>query len=375
MLAKQGDGRYPHIDAMRGFAALLVVWLHVSESSRSIAGGGTWLHLLARDAGVGSIGVSIFFLVSGFVIPSSLKQGASRAAELKKFAIRRFFRLYPAYWLSIALALVTTYWIWGNGVDVGRIVANITMLQRFIGFQDIEGLYWTLATELVFYALCAALFAFGILHSARVLVAVALILAIIFFSDAVLVLPARHGPLAFLFETDMTANLALMFVGALLRRWHDGLPLGRWVKVLVVVLIVITCLPLLRSMSIVDEQVVWRVPPGGGPAIGMLIFLNFGLGLRLRHPILTWLGEISYSIYLFHPVIFHAVNWAVRQPGMEWAKGQDLGVYLLVDLALTIAFAAITYRWLESPAIALGKRLSRGDRNDAAPVAEAAAHP
>jgi len=344
---------------MRGIAALLVACIHISESFAPVASSGRWLHLIARDFAFGGIGVSLFFLVSGFVIPSSLKSGNSRLPELRQFVVRRFFRLYPVYWLSIALAVLIKFWIWNRDVELARILANVTMLQRFLGYEDIEGLYWTLATELVFYGLCAALFLAGVLNNARLLIAAALLFAAVYYPDALLGVPVRHGPLWFMFHTDISANLALMFVGALLRKWHDGQPIEGWVKFLLVCLIGVMMYPLTKSVTIVNEAIAWRFPPGGGRAIGLLIFLNFGLGLRLRHPLLTWLGEASYSIYLFHPVFIYGVLWIITRQGMERATGQNLGVYLCLILALTILWSAITYRWVEKPAIALGKRLGR----------------
>jgi len=102
---------------MRGIAALLVACIHISESFAPVASSGRWLHLIARDFAFGGIGVSLFFLVSGFVIPSSLKSGNSRLPELRQFVVRRFFRLYPVYWLSIILAVLIKFWIWNRDVE------------------------------------------------------------------------------------------------------------------------------------------------------------------------------------------------------------------------------------------------------------------
>ena len=96
------SGRFHSLDALRGIAALLVVWQHTSERFAllpNISEQGTLLAKIAYSVDFGRIGVIIFFLISGFIIPSSLKGNDPRA--LKHFATKRFFRLYPVYWVSI----------------------------------------------------------------------------------------------------------------------------------------------------------------------------------------------------------------------------------------------------------------------------------
>jgi peptidoglycan/LPS O-acetylase OafA/YrhL len=66
--------RLRRIDALRGIAALLVVWLHVAESYVGLGPiDGRWMYEFARSIDVGRVGVVAFFLISGFVIPFSIR--------------------------------------------------------------------------------------------------------------------------------------------------------------------------------------------------------------------------------------------------------------------------------------------------------------
>ena len=110
----QPGARLAYIDTQRGIAALLVIWLHASEVFVQLpkAPSGGWLFDLAWAVDTGRIGVVLFFAISGFVIPSSLaaKDGETTTHALKVFLIRRFFRLYPAYWVSVlASGLLALY--------------------------------------------------------------------------------------------------------------------------------------------------------------------------------------------------------------------------------------------------------------------------
>lgn len=71
-------------------------------------------------------------------------------------------------------------------------------------------------------------------------------------------------------------------------------------------------------------------------------------------------GEISYSLYLMHPVVFYTLYWAILQTDEAgWLRQLSLPVYMVFVFAAIIAFSALTYRSIEAPMIALVQRLSR----------------
>ena len=82
---------------------------------------------------LGKYAVAVFFMVSGFLIPATLR---APEASLKKFVIHRVFRLYPAYWFSIVFFLMTCALLHiKNPFSVSVILLNFTMLQKFFGKQ------------------------------------------------------------------------------------------------------------------------------------------------------------------------------------------------------------------------------------------------
>jgi len=98
----------------------------------------------------GIFGVHLFFIISGFVIPLSIENGSVR-----KFIISRITRLYPAYWFCVIFTFLVILF-WGNpfySATVHQLIANLTMVQKYLGVEDIDGVYWSLLVELKFYAL------------------------------------------------------------------------------------------------------------------------------------------------------------------------------------------------------------------------------
>ena len=95
--------RFAIIDGLRGVAALLVAFVHLSEAAKIAS-----VPVLGYVMQHGGLGVEIFFVISGFVIAYSVRNGDHTVSFLGRFALRRSIRLDPAYWVTIAceIALV-----------------------------------------------------------------------------------------------------------------------------------------------------------------------------------------------------------------------------------------------------------------------------
>jgi len=357
--------RLRYIDALRGIAALLVVWLHVADAFLHVDGSlvrGAWLRDVAASVDVGRVGVVAFFLISGFVIPFSID--AARPAPVATFAIKRFFRIFPAYWLSIPLGALTGFWLWGRAFDGRDFLGNLTLLQNVLGVREAEGLYWTLRVELVFYALCIMLLLTRSLHNLRRIAAIAIVLAFVHslaMSLKWLGLPSMSSEAAF-----WLLNLSMMLCGTLYRNVLMEAPVPRD--------------PLLRAAVLGLLAYYLLVFPAGAAwaiglehnapiayALGLLLSIAGTSFVRIESRLTDWLGRISYSVYLFHPVVFMALLWwLARQPAGSWMLTQHLGVYLLVCVLATLLLAHAVQRAVEQPCIRLGHRLARAYRERAA---------
>lgn len=144
----QTKNRFSELDSLRGIAALLVVFFHYS------------IHRPETNLGFkyGITGVELFFVISGFVITMSI----SRVSRGVDFVINRASRLYPAYWtaatMTFALVIFKSFSTKHSLADVsfGQYIANLTMFQYYFGFKDLDGSYWSLVVEMIFY-LCILL--------------------------------------------------------------------------------------------------------------------------------------------------------------------------------------------------------------------------
>src|ERR1700761_3017257 len=150
--------RLAWLDALRGFAALCVVFDH----------GSTLLLLPVRSflyqwLNLGQYGVFVFFLVSGYIVPASLE----RKGSVRGFWISRGFRLYPMFLVALVLSAVAYETGYGTVANAGRhpftaILGWLFMLQNLVAGLNVPVVTWTLSYEMVFYLLLAALFSWGV---------------------------------------------------------------------------------------------------------------------------------------------------------------------------------------------------------------------
>ncbi len=108
----------------------------------------------------GKLGVYLFFIISGFVIHFSLSKG------LKEYAIGRFLRLYPLFWFCCTLTYFVTV-LYGNNLPLAKYFISMLMFNDGKIAQMVDGSYWTLTFELLFYfyiAVFVSLFSVKKLH-------------------------------------------------------------------------------------------------------------------------------------------------------------------------------------------------------------------
>ncbi|MBB2908853.1 peptidoglycan/LPS O-acetylase OafA/YrhL [Streptosporangium becharense] len=364
------SSRLAWLDALRGPAALAVVLHHSGWTFLP----GVWAEV-DRRIDVGTWGVFVFFLVSGYIIPASLE----RRGDLRAFWAGRAFRLLPLLLTAVGLAFLLAYGgVFdlhpGLGLRPAPLVAlgNVTMLQELLGVPAVIDVMWTLSYEMAFYLLAVGLFAVRQAHrSAGVAVVLALssvpagfllpraviggradlVAAVLGVAAVVVVVvSARAGGRVRTVAavTGGLLGLALVVLGSRIGAWQGLIILAtmfagtavyraeqgtiRWRTAVAAVLTVLAC------------GVFAKDDPGWGPAVLLAAgFFATAFALRRRSfpRWLAHLGVISFSLYLLHPLLLRV--------------SPNLPLLLLVLVPLS----HLTHRLVELPAQRLGRRLVR----------------
>ncbi|TDC06512.1 acyltransferase [Nonomuraea longispora] len=327
--------RLYEIDGLRLLAALCVVLFHYTFSGW--AGDHSPVVFAAESAWskYGYLGVDLFFLVSGFVVLMSAWGRTPRA-----FVVSRVVRLYPAYWVGIAVTSVVTVTL-GQGVfevSLPQVLANLTMFQSVPNIANVDVVYWTLWAEMRFYFLILA-FTFVGMTRTRVMVGLWAWLGL-----TVLV---QAGLLPGIADLVVQSEFSHYFIAgmALFMLYRFGLSVQ-------IALLVPICLgnAVYRAVGYADavgERYSVEYSHGVIIAVVVLIFLVMTLiALRatrwLGRPWLVTAGALTYPLYLLHAhvgfVIFARVGDAVNK-------------YVLLAglIAVMLGAAYLVYRFVERP--------------------------
>jgi peptidoglycan/LPS O-acetylase OafA/YrhL len=340
--------RSRELDAVRGIAATMVLLFHYTVRYGE----------LFSDPGApfrvdhGFFGVEIFFGVSGFVILMTLE----RCRTAMDFVIARGLRLYPAYWVAVAVtfAVVSLFPLAGRTIAWPQALVNLTMLQEFVGVPHVDGVYWSLEVELVFYAWMVVIVAAGLMPRARTLVAAWVLVSIAAMLGALAlgrpvpalanrVLLVEHsaffaiGAAAFMDFRAARVSPATwrIFALALVAAW-----LGNGARGFVVALVMVLLFTLLvwRKAKFLDQRA------------------------------LVFLGTVSYPLYLLHQNIGYVIIHALRTHAVGY------GVAMLCAMAVSLGAASALTFGVERP-VQRRFRAWRQRRQAAAHPVEAAQAP
>lgn len=358
----RGGGRLAELDLLRFVAALAVLAFHFFVAYASVWGSrpSGLFPALAPLAGLGILGVELFFVISGFVILMTVW-----GKGIGAFARSRLVRLYPAYWISLA-AVAALYGLTGakalnpklSPLEYG---VNATMLQRLFGVQDASGVYWSLWAELRFYLLIAVLVLIGVTYG-RVLAFMGLWLAA---ATAVKFVPFLQVEL--LKEIVMPDYAGYFVAGMALYLIHKyGSAWLPWVFV-----VAAWGLSLHSALARVERRidgVGFKAMPVTETGVVITITVIFAvmalvaLGLlRLpSSPVLTALGGTTYPLYLLHSVVAVALIPPLAGSMPAW-------VLVTATVLASLAVSYLVYSCAERPI----QRLLRPRRATPAPQAPA----
>ena len=347
--------RHLGLDLLRFLAVFLVMFRH-------LPGGVGRTEALAVLIQGGWIGVDVFFVLSGFLISGLLfrEHQKSGRLDLVQFLIRRGFKIYPPFWVMLAVTLVLMAALEPRIPSRG-LLGEILFLQNYLG--GLNGHTWSLAVEEHFYLGLAALFALSTRWSPRRPFAV---VPWAFAAVAALALAARiltpRGPQAFLcpgYHCYTHLRMDSLLFGVLLswahhygdlERWRKRVGTGVWTTLGCLLLLPAFLHPIETSWGMSVYGVI-GLYLGSGCLILAALTLADSDGRLLR--LCGALGAASYSVYLWHVPV---ARWLM--PALEPLPGMASGpLLLLAYVFLCFGIGWIMNRLVEQPSLRLRDRL------------------
>jgi peptidoglycan/LPS O-acetylase OafA/YrhL len=284
----------------------------------------------------GRLGVPVFFVISGFIIPYSMWSNKYTLKDVGSFILRRLTRLEPPYILSIILVLAT---IFGVSKIIGRtnaaiewqsVLLHLGYINVFFNKPWLCGVYWTLAIEFQYYILIA--FVFPLVAHRNLYIRMTAVWVLV----AICQLLSRHIPDNFIFQ-----HFSIFIVGILTFQRNVSI-LTTWQYVV----------QLLVALAIVF------IDHGKGYAISVgLAAMVIQINWDIRFKPLYFLGKVSYSLYLIHWIIGIEL---VRTLALYYVP--EAGMTTKIGIALTgimasVGFSVLFYNFIEKRSIRWGKML------------------
>ena len=330
--------RYPELDSLRGIAVLIVLLhhyiyaynyhFHILEDNQNYSIFG----FLQSIFSYGTLGVHLFFIISGFVIFMTLE----RSKNSLDFIVSRFSRLYPAYWGAMLLTLVFLYLLpvpTLRGFSTKDILMNLTMLQGLTKIPHIDQVYWTLLVEILFYTIMYVIFLTKNLNKIIPICAVWLLISLV----------SLYLPIPFKKYLDVLLILqyAPLFIAGILfykLKKEGRISIGN--HLLIISTMVVESIWLIKSReaditSITILSVIY------------IVFYIFSLKniTFLRSRILLFFGSISYSLYLLHNVIGYCIIYKLKE-------STDIAfVYISIPIIISITLSVLLNTFIEKPSM------------------------
>jgi len=348
---------FPHVEGLRGVAALYVFLYHVWQAGVAHAGAtlGVLLPLTLPWLQFGHFAVSIFIVISGYCLGLPVAMRSDRSMDVAKFARRRARRLGPAYVLALFLSLIPfgiALLLRGQHVPVWHVgvalVSHLALVHNLVPAlaEYLNGPMWSIALECQIYVVFALLLVpvwrrFGPWAQLVVALVIGLAPQLLF-----------HGALAY------TAPwlLGLFAMGVLAAQVTASgariAPAFRWIAFAAGVAAIAAMLP---AGDAAADGSVWPSDLIVGAAVALLFVTAGGSAVPLTarllslRPVVT-LGTFSYSLYLIHgPMVLVAAALLLRLHAGTALSAVVYGALIPLVVGLAYAFYRVAERPFLSP--------------------------
>lgn len=349
--------RFAYIDALRGYAILMVIAVHTAETFPDLPAS------LSKVLNQGARGVQLFFVTSALTLSMSWVARHESAAE---FYVRRSFRIAPMFWIAIVVFL----WVGGTGPSIyapeGIGFRHVAMTALFI-----HGLWpdtitsvvpggWSVANEVIFYALFPLIVPPLLRASWKSLIIVAILTMVLgpqlsrLDSLAYLLPASAEGVSGIYFSLWFPRQLPCFIFGIMVYRLSVERPPASASLAKTICLLAVALMLLIPFL----EGVKYALPLGLATtyaiAFSLFVFslMNWPDSPLISHPI-TWTGKVSYSAYFVHFLVLYFLP-PLHLTGMPVV---DVAIAYVVAVIVTVAISSLTYLMIEKPMIRLGSAL------------------
>lgn len=377
--AKHND-YYPELTGLRGIAALWVLVFHVRHMT---GGASNRLNIFGIDLDFSSLfsmgatyGVHIFFVLSGFLLSIPFirwLENDGSFPNLKRYYVKRVIRVFPAYYVQLFILLLAIYFLGYTAMpSFKEIILHLFMMFRLEPWfiSPIEGVWWTLPTEFGFY-LVLPLLAICFRRIGMVWGVLIGVLLTILFRYAFYQSVSDQGVGMIIAKTErFPGHISLFLIGMSAsylfyltkQRYEQLKAVYLWIILAVGLVGIYVASRLLSHWAVAGDYFgghysyfVWNSVNALFLACVIFVAANRLWICRwiLGNPVCVFLGTISYSVYLWHFPIMKATKAYLFVD--SYPENMQ---YLLISFPLVIIVSALSYQFVEAPAMRWGGKFA-----------------
>lgn len=311
------ESKISSVVLLRGFAALAVCCFHINH-------GVHFNNFADKIFKNGFQGVSLFFVISGFILPYSLFQKNYTIANFFKYVIKRSIRIDPPYWLAILLVFATAF------VPISLLTFKTALLHLLYLVPFVKGsvwycvVFWTLSIEFQFYLLLGLTFPFLIrikpIYSITIVIVISVICMFFKLSYHDLITSKMYDfAMGFIIFMAYTEKITIKYA---------------------VFVLLLFCIYISYMLSFVYALI---------PIVTAIIILFYKLNKKI--PLLYFIGEISYSFYLTHVPVSAFIILKLS------SVINNSSILFVICLLASIGFSFLFYITVEKPSLSYSKRI------------------
>jgi exopolysaccharide production protein ExoZ len=332
------------LDYLRGLAALFIMLYHYISWTFGRFDASTFL------GKIGVYGVSIFYILSGITLYHVYNQGKVSSLKFwKDFFKKRVLRIYPLMWFVIICSIA----LYAKKVDFIDLVLNLTGLFGFIKWDVYlsTGL-WSIGNELVFYSLFPLLI-ISIRYNKLIYFIVGLISAVFFCYFAFFVFKGQNDWRNYVNPLN---QFFLFYSGVTIAYFNSDKKFSNNVLILTFTVCLITFVfaPVDGELNILYSSY-WRILYSLLSMVFCFVFLNWhGTESNMLTKGLLYLGEISYGVYLIHPIAYE-ISGIINSYFISIGFASREMYRLLFAVILTFIVSGLSFKYFEMFFVKLGK--------------------
>jgi peptidoglycan/LPS O-acetylase OafA/YrhL len=340
-------GRLTFIDSLRGLSIVWVVLFHMLYIPQPNPEIPAWAHpWVAR----GDMGVTLFFMISSFSLCYTMRSYQGHDRSLLSFYLRRFFRIAPLYYILFLVHILRTWRYYTHGknrLDISDWSANLLFLFNLFPDNQVGIVWacWAIGVLAIFYLIFPLLYQlFNNIWKGLVLVVLTLLLAHVLEP----ILGRQY------FQWSFLRHLPIFAVGMLVFYVLDRISEVRGKRTVGTALM---CLSLLLFILLVRRDLTSYYWQG-------LVFSSLMLGLAFSpftaivNRATLFLGKISYSMYLWHPLlVFSFIPFYRAVYDLPVPLSVRYTIIVTSTLTPLIVISYLSYRLIEEPGTNAGKKV------------------